>query len=709
MSFLSGKQAFLQILKDEGVDTMFGNPGTTELPLMDGLVREPSIRYILALQEAVAISMADGYAQASGKLGVVNVHTSPGLGNAMGMLYDAYEAGTPLLVTAGQHDQAMNLTEPILWSDLPPVARPYVKWSHEITRLEDLPRAVRRAVKTAMAHPTGPVFLSLPVDVLNAERELDLLQSTRVAPRIRGDRAAIEAAADLLVKASRPILIAGDAVAHGDALAEMAQLAEVVGAPVYTECVPSTCSFPFTHPLYHGPFPRLGQPIRQLLMQHDLLFSVGGDLFTLSLPSDVEPMPEGLPLIHLDLDPWEIGKNYPAQVAIQGDPKATLPELVEALKRRLTASQAKDVTARVVKLRVAQEARREALRQEAASQASRHPISPLALVGAVAGAVPDEAIIVDESISSSHGVRELLRARDHRGFYGLRGGGIGWGLPASIGVKLAQPNRPVIALVGDGSAMYTIQSLWSAAHESVAVVFVIFNNQSYRILKQRTQALKGFSAEDNEYVAMDLVKPGLDYVGLAKAQGVPGETVDKAADVATAIKRGRRRGGPYCGRPHRGSSAPEGGGWLRSPASAVEGARAPGGGDLGLEGFATNGRARRSAVRAAHCPSPDVEHGQPGPQRAAARPGPVPTAGHHHVGHGGGAPPRGAAPPRGRPRRRRPAAPSSRPASGSRWPDPAPPARRPPPGRFATWFADAAPGRRAARRPPAPPRAAGGW
>ncbi|HUM14369.1 MAG TPA: thiamine pyrophosphate-binding protein [Candidatus Nitrosotalea sp.] len=545
MSFLSGKQAFLQILKDEGVDTMFGNPGTTELPLMDGLVREPGIRYVLALQEAVAISMADGYAQASGKLGVVNVHTSPGLGNAMGMLYDAYEAGTPLLVTAGQHDQAMNLTEPILWSDLPPVARPYVKWSYEITRLEDLPRAVRRAVKTAMAHPTGPVFISLPVDVLNAERELDLLHSTRVAPRIRGDRAAIEAAADLLAKASRPILVSGDAVAHGDALAEMAQLAEVLGAPVYTECVPSTCSFPFTHPLYHGPFPRLGQPIRQLLMQHDLLFSVGGDLFTLSLPSDVEPMPEGLPLIHLDLDPWEIGKNYPAQVAIQGDPKATLPELVEALKRRLSPSQAKDVSARVEKLRVAQEARREALRQEAAAQASRVPISPLALVGAVAGAVPDEAIIVDETISSSHGVRELLRARDHRGFYGLRGGGIGWGLPASLGVKLAQPSRPVIALIGDGSAMYTIQSLWSAAHDSIAVVFVIFNNQSYRILKQRTQALKGFSAEDNTYVAMDLVKPGLDYVGLAKAQGVPGEMVEKASGVADAIKRGMASGGPY--------------------------------------------------------------------------------------------------------------------------------------------------------------------
>ena len=149
MPFTSGKQAFLEILKQEGVEVMFGNPGTTELPLMDGLAREPGIRYILALQESVAISMADGYAQASGKLAAVNVHTSPGLGNAMGMLYDAMKAGSPLLLTAGQHDQAMNLTEPILWSDLPPVARPYVKWSYEITRLEDLPRAVRRAASAA--------------------------------------------------------------------------------------------------------------------------------------------------------------------------------------------------------------------------------------------------------------------------------------------------------------------------------------------------------------------------------------------------------------------------------------------------------------------------------------------------------------------------------------------------------------------------------
>src|ERR687891_1567959 len=186
MPFISGKQAFLQILRDEGVSVMFGNPGTTELPLMDGLARQPDIRYVLALQEAPAIAMTDGYAQASGGLAAVNVHVSPGLGNAMGMLYDAMKSGAPMLLTAGQHDQSFTVTEPILWSELVPLASPYVKWAVEIKRLDDLPRIVHRAAKTALAHPRGPVFLSLPVDVLNNERDLDLGAPTRVAGGLRG-------------------------------------------------------------------------------------------------------------------------------------------------------------------------------------------------------------------------------------------------------------------------------------------------------------------------------------------------------------------------------------------------------------------------------------------------------------------------------------------------------------------------------------------
>jgi benzoylformate decarboxylase len=489
--------------------------------------------------------MADGYAQAGGRLAVVNVHTSPGLGNAMGMLYDACHSGAPILLTAGQHDQQMNLTEPILWSDLPPVARPWVKWSHEVTRLADLPRAVRRAATTALAHPSGPVFLSLPVDVLNAEGEVDLLAPTRVAGRIRGDRAAVEAAADLLARAERPLLISGDAVTQGDALPEMVALAEALGAPVYSECVSSTCSFPFTHPLYQGGFPRLGPQIRAILMRHDLLCSVGGDLFTLSLPSDVEPMPEGLTVVHLDTDAWELGKNYPAQVAILGDPKATLPDLLEALRQRQSPAARQAAAGRLEAVRREQVAERARLAEQADRDGSRSPMTPLALVAAVAAALPDEAVVVDETISSGAGLRHLLRCRDPRAFYGLRGGGIGWGLPASLGIQLAQPDRPVVALVGDGSAMYSIQALWTAAHDAIPVTAVIFNNASYRILKQRTQALKGFSAEDERFVAMDLVNPTLDYVGLARAQGVPGERVDKAAEVGPALQRALASGGPY--------------------------------------------------------------------------------------------------------------------------------------------------------------------
>src|ERR1700704_3292222 len=206
---MSGKRAFLDLLKQEGVEILFGNPGTTELPLMDAFATENEIRYVLGLQEAAVMAMADGYAQASGKLTVVNLHVAPGLGNAMGMLYDAQKAGSPILVPAAQHEQTFNAPEPILWADLPTIARPLVKWSSEVHRLADLPRLVHRAAKTAMAPPTGPVFLSLPGDILRADGDIDLLAPTRVAPRLRGDKAAVEAAAALLAGAARPVILAG--------------------------------------------------------------------------------------------------------------------------------------------------------------------------------------------------------------------------------------------------------------------------------------------------------------------------------------------------------------------------------------------------------------------------------------------------------------------------------------------------------------------
>jgi benzoylformate decarboxylase len=544
MPLTSGKRAFLEVLRQEGVEYLFGNPGTTELPLMDGLVEEPALTYVLALQEAAVVAMADGYAQASGKLGVVSVHVAPGLGNALGMLYDAQKAGAPLLVTAGQHDQTFNVTEPILWADLPPIARPFVKWSAEVRRLEDLPRLVHRAAKTALAPPTGPVFVSLPADVLQAEGVVELGAPTRVAPRIRGDRAAVEAAADVLARAERPLILAGDSVAQSDAHAELVALAEALGAPVYAEGVANTASFPSSHPLFRGPFLRVAPAVRQVLSEADLLFSVGGDLLTLSLPSDIDPMPPGLEVIHLDTDPWELGKNYPTGVAILGDPKATLPDLLAALEARLTPAGRGRARERLEATRAAKARQVEELRARAGVEAQRVPITPLAAISAVADALPPEAVVVDESISSGGGLRMLLRSDDPRSFFGLRGGGIGWGLPAAIGVQLALPDRPVVALIGDGSAMYTCQALWTAARYRVGVTFVILNNASYRILKQRIHAMKGFAAQADRYVAMDLEDPRVDFVRLAESLGVRAERIEKAADVGPALGRALATPGP---------------------------------------------------------------------------------------------------------------------------------------------------------------------
>jgi benzoylformate decarboxylase len=538
MTVMAGKRAFLELLKQEGVDVIFGNPGTTELPLMDALAVEPKLRYVLALQEAAVMAMADGYAQASGRLTVVNVHVTPGLGNAMGMLYDAQKAGSPILVTAGQHDQSFTATEPILWSDLPPIARPLVKWSSEVTRLVDLPRAIHRAAKTALAMPTGPVFLSLPGDVLTSEADLDLGKPTRVASRMRGDAAAIEEAAELLLKSQRPVIMAGDAVAQSRAHPEIVKIAELLGAPVYPEGVASTASFPSSHPLFKGALTRLAPVLRAMLEEHDLLFSVGGDLFTMSLPSEVDPMPPGLPIVHIDTDPWELGKNYPADVAILGDPKATLQDLLAAIEARMTAAQRAAARSRSEATRAVIASDLAKLKARARAEAELVPIRPLALMHAIGETLPAETIVFEEALSSNPGLRQFLKSDDPQSFFGLRGGGIGWGLPAAIGAKLAMPDRPVVALIGDGSSMYTIQALWTAAREDVAVVFVILNNASYRILKQRMNNMRGHAAQTDLYVGMDLVNPHVDFVGLARSLGVAAERATTVADATALIRRG---------------------------------------------------------------------------------------------------------------------------------------------------------------------------
>ncbi len=544
MPMLQGKTALLELLKQEGVRMMFGNPGTTELPLMDALAVEQDLRYILALQEAPAMAMADGYAQASGQCAVVNLHAAPGLGNAMGMLYDAQKAGSPILVTAGQHEQRFNFTEPLLWADLPTIARPFVKWSEEVRRLADLPRAIHRAIKTALAPPMGPVFLSLPGDILTASSELDLGLPSRVASGIRGDARAIGQAAAIIAKARNPVIIAGDAVTQGDAMQELVALAETLGAPVYDEGMASRAMFPSSHPLYRGALARLPEAIHGLLSQHDLLVSIGADLFTLSLPGDVESMPEGLAVVHLDTDPWELAKNYPEKVSILGEPKTTLPDLVAAVLNARSDTETERAVKRLEHVRSEGAASLQKLDAMADAVSGRDPIHPLALMQAIGHMLPGDAVVIDETVSSGTGLRRFLKSDDVHSFYGLRGGGIGWGLSAAIGVKLALPNRPVVALIGDGSAMYTIQGLWTAAREKLRMVFIIINNYSYRILKQRTNAMKGLAAQTDNYVAMDLDKPRIDFVSMARGLGLTAHKATMLSDLRDLLQQALVADGP---------------------------------------------------------------------------------------------------------------------------------------------------------------------
>jgi benzoylformate decarboxylase len=544
MPMMPGKTALLELLKQEGVRVMFGNPGTTELPLMDALAAEHELRYVLALQEAPAMGMADGYAQASGQCAVVNLHAAPGLGNALGMLYDAQKAGSPILVTAGQHEQRFNFTEPLLWADLPTIARPFVKWSEEVRRLADLPRAIHRAVKTALAPPMGPVFLSLPGDILTDSADLDLGAPSRVARGIRGDASAIGRAAAIIAKARSPVIIAGDAVAQGDALNELVALAEALGAPVYDEGMASRAMFPSSHPLYRGALVRLPEAISGMLTQHDLLVSIGGDLFTLSLPGEVEAMPQDFPVVHLDTDAWELAKNYPEQVSILGEPKVTLPELTDAVLRARSAADAEAAGKRLAHVKAEGVASLHKLHAMADAVAERHPIHPLALMQTIGRLLPDDAVVIDETVSSGSGLRRFLKSDDAHSFYGLRGGGIGWGLPAAIGVKLALPDRPVVALIGDGSAMYTIQGLWTAAREKLRMVFVIINNYSYRILKQRTNAMKGLAAQADNYVAMDLDQPRVDFVSVAQGLGLTAHKATTLSDLADLLEQALAADGP---------------------------------------------------------------------------------------------------------------------------------------------------------------------
>ncbi|MBT5457785.1 MAG: thiamine pyrophosphate-binding protein [Rhodospirillaceae bacterium] len=538
---IQGGTAFLALLKDEGVSHIFGNPGTTELPLMQAVGRQTEIPYVLGLQEAVVIAMADGYSRASGKLTSCNVHVAPGLGNAMGAIYNAQFAGSPMIITAGQQEQGLALTEPVLYAPLVPIAEPLVKWAVEVTRLQDLPRIVRRAAKIAMTPPTGPVFLSLPGDVLLDEAGIDLGGVTRVDTATRPSDAAIESLAARLLAAKNPAIIAGNEIVTSDALAEVGLFAETLGAASYQHTVAYGAHFPSESPAYMGQLSREQKAIRDKLDPYDVLLFIGADVLRTSVASPIEPMPPHATVIQIGLNDWEMGKNYTTEVALRADVRETLRTLIPVLKEKGGAALKETAAKRLAALTDDNwSARREKVLDRARSQSGATPIAPDWLIHNVVDALPDNSIIVNEALTSARALQQIRPYRDRFDYHGNASGGIGFGLPGAIGVQLAHPDRPVLCLSGDGSAMYSIQALWTAAHLDLPITFVITNNKSYRILKQRLQAFHG----SRDFVGMDFNNPEIDFANIARSLGVTAETITDPDAIRPALDKAIASRGP---------------------------------------------------------------------------------------------------------------------------------------------------------------------
>src|SRR6267378_3065813 len=311
---------------------MIGSSVVPGLPNMHALKDHPDLTYVMAMQEGIVVAMADGYSRASGKLVACNVHVAPGLGNAMGSLYNAKFTGTPMILTAGQQEQGHGLTEPLLYDPLVPIASPLVKWAVEVTRLEDLPRIVRRAAKIATTPPTGPVFISLPGDILNAEAGIELGRSTRVDTRVKPSDEALQALVARILKAQRPVIIAGDEIVKSDALQEAAALAMALGCPAYQQSAPYGAHFLSESPCFMGALSRLQKQVREVLSPYDLMIVLGADPLRMSVHSEVDPLPEGLPILQIGLVEWDLAKNYGAEIALKADVRETLRVLIPALK-----------------------------------------------------------------------------------------------------------------------------------------------------------------------------------------------------------------------------------------------------------------------------------------------------------------------------------------------------------------------------------------
>ena len=546
MARMLGKHALAQMLVAEGVEYIFGNPGTSETPFLDGLQDFPQLQYIQALQEGTVVGMADGYARATGKPAFANIHIAGGLANGISGLYNAFRGGTPLVLTAGNSDTRMLISEPVLSGDLVEMTKQYTKWSVEIRHASDIPVAVRRAFKEAKTPPTGPVFVSFPWDTMDEEVDFEPVSSSDGYFRIRPDVAAVDRATELLAGAENPVIVIGDRVAQSGAVDQVVRVAEQTGARVVATSY-SEVNFPTGHPQWAGML-NLNSPATARQFQNaDVVMAVGTDVFSSFLYVDVPFLNPDTKLIHLDSNYWEIEKSYPTEVGMMADPAAGMADLAASLESSMSGGQREAAATRAATLAAARERDAERYQERIAATWNNAPMPVERMMHELADAVPPNTIVADEAVTSRPALNRAFDFEKPGDIYGIRGGALGWAMPGALGVKLAHPDRPVLAVVGDGASMYTVQALWTASRYNIPVVYAICNNQAYRILKVNMEVYLRDMLDDrdraSDYVGMDFANR-LDLAMMAQAMGVHGERVDDPAEIGPAINRAFDSGKP---------------------------------------------------------------------------------------------------------------------------------------------------------------------
>ncbi len=505
------REASFDLFRAHGMTTMFGNPGSTELPMLADFPSD--FRYVLGLQEAVVVGMADGFAQASGKTTVVNLHTAPGVGNAMGAIFNAQANHSPLLITAGQQARAqITLQANLTNRDATRMPHPLVKWSYEPPRAEDVPLALAHGAHLAGLAPRGPVFVSLPMDDWYAEvDEADAKAAIerKVTGRAVADPEAVRALAERLDSASNPVLVAGPDIDTAGAWDLGVALAERQRLPVWAS--PATggarLGFPENHPNFRGVLPPAIGPVGQTLEGHDLILVLGSSVFPYYPHIPGPLLPQGAELVAITSDHDE-AVRAPMGEAIVADVGLTLAALVEAVP----------------------ESSRPAPEPNPGPQEipATDPLNPSTVHSALAEVMPEDAIVVLESPSSTLALRNQLRISRPGSYYFSAGGGLGFGLAASVGVQLAQPDRPVVCVLGEGSAQYAITAFWSAVAYKAPVTFLVLQNQEYAILKW-------FAEVEQVEAAPGLDLPKLDVAAVAEGYGVKAHRAKDRDEVAGAL------------------------------------------------------------------------------------------------------------------------------------------------------------------------------